>query len=225
MLESRSSPHAGSHLTFLISLSVRVRSVSSFALAAGHRRFHGNEPLLGGAEDHRIVAAPAVRIGVLGFFRVQQRAAAFDQVDDGLIGVPNALAVVFRQAVAQDAFFVDVAGGIEAVLHAGGEVFSAVRRRSVDDAGAGIHGDVVGEHAKNFAVEEGMLEVEALELASGEVSELARVRRGRISRRRLSPAWRQRCKPRRRIPALRILRWDEKPRPSRRAASRESSSR
>src|ERR1035437_9880664 len=30
MLESRSSPQAGSHLTFLISLSVRLRRVSSF---------------------------------------------------------------------------------------------------------------------------------------------------------------------------------------------------
>ena len=202
-----------------------MRSVSSFAFAAGHRRFHGNEPLLGGAKDHRIVAAPAVRIGVLGFFRVQQRAAAFDQIDNGLIGVPNALAVVFGQAVAQDAFFVDVAGGIEAVLDAGAEVFSAMRGRGVDDAGAGVHGDVVGEHAENFAVEEGMLEVEALELASGEVREFARVRQGRISRRRLSPAWRQRCRPRRRIPAPRILRRDGRRRPSRRAASRESWSR
>ena len=45
----------------------------------------------------------------------------------------------------------------------------------MDDAGAGVHGDVVGEHAENFAIEEGMLEVEALELASGKVSEFARI--------------------------------------------------
>ena len=93
------------------------------------------------------MAAPAVGIRVLGFFRVQQRAAAFDQIDDGLIGIPDALAVVFREAVAQNPFFIDIAGGIEAVLNAGDEVFGSMRRRGVDYAGSGIHGDVVGEHA------------------------------------------------------------------------------
>src|SRR5208337_5512446 len=129
------------------------------------------EPLLGRAEDNGIVAAPAVWIRVLGFFRVQQSAAAFDQIDDGLIGVPNALAVVLGQAVAQDAFFVDVAGGVEAILDAGGEVLSSVRGSGVDDSGSRVHGDVVGEHAENFAVEKGMPEVEALKLASGKVSQ------------------------------------------------------
>ena len=35
MLESRSSPHEGSHFTCLISSSVRVRSVSSFDFPPG----------------------------------------------------------------------------------------------------------------------------------------------------------------------------------------------
>ena len=35
MLEIRSSPHAGSHFTFLISSSVRVRSVSSSDFPSG----------------------------------------------------------------------------------------------------------------------------------------------------------------------------------------------
>ena len=86
----------------------------------------------------------------------------FRQVDDRLIGVPNALAVVLGQAVAQDAFFIHMAGGIEPVLDAGGEVLRAVRGRGVDDARACVHGDVVGEHAENLAVEERVLEVEAL---------------------------------------------------------------
>ena len=46
----------------------------------------------------------------------------------------------------------------------------------MDDAGAGVHGDIVREHAEDLAVEEGMLEVEALELASGKVREFAGVR-------------------------------------------------
>ena len=36
---------------------------------------HADEPLLGGAEDDRIVAAPAVRVGVRELFEPQQRAA------------------------------------------------------------------------------------------------------------------------------------------------------
>ena len=35
---------------------------------------HADEPLLGGAEDDRVVAAPAVRIGVRELFEAQQRA-------------------------------------------------------------------------------------------------------------------------------------------------------
>src|SRR5271163_1544838 len=103
-------------------------------------------------------------IGVFGLLGVEQSATAFDQVDDGLIGVPHALAGVFGQAIAQDAFFVDVAGGVESVFDSGKEIFGAVRGSGVDHAGTGVHGDVVGEHAQNFAVEEGMLKVEALAL-------------------------------------------------------------
>src|SRR6202140_5006394 len=44
-----------------------IRSVvRSSALRRGlHRRFHPNEPLLGGAEDHGVVATPAMWIGML----------------------------------------------------------------------------------------------------------------------------------------------------------------
>ncbi len=35
---------------------------------------HADEPLLGGAEDYRVVAAPAVRVGVRQFLRAEQRA-------------------------------------------------------------------------------------------------------------------------------------------------------
>ena len=68
-----------------------------------------------------------MRIRVHELFRVQQRATLFEQFDDGRIGVPNLQPVVLGKAVAQDALFVHVAGGVEAVLHAGSEVFGAVR--------------------------------------------------------------------------------------------------
>ncbi len=46
------------------------------------RRLHGDEPLLGGAKDDGIVAAPAMRIGVLDLFGMQQHAARLQQLDD-----------------------------------------------------------------------------------------------------------------------------------------------
>ena len=70
MLAMRSSPQAGSHFTFAISSRARWRRVPPATWA-----FHGDEPLLGGAEDHGMVAAPAVRIGVLDLFQPQQDAA------------------------------------------------------------------------------------------------------------------------------------------------------
>src|SRR5437660_967596 len=98
------------------------------------------------------MAAPAVRIRVLGLLRMKQSAAATNQIDDRLVRVPDSLAGIFRQAVAQNSFLIDIAGRVEAVLHAGHEVFGAVRWRGVDDAGSSVHGDVVSEHAKDFAI-------------------------------------------------------------------------
>ncbi len=85
MLCMRSLPHAGSHFTF--SMSSRVAAAEG--ASALHGGFHGNEPLLGGAKDDGIVAAPAVRIRVLELFGMQQRAALLQQFDDGRIGVEN----------------------------------------------------------------------------------------------------------------------------------------
>ena len=45
----------------------------------------------------------------------------------------------------------------------------------MDNAGSGIHGDVVGQHAENPAIEKWMLEVEALHFSAGKVGEFANV--------------------------------------------------
>ena len=59
------------------------------AVGALDRGLHADEPLLGGAEDHRMVAAPAVRIGVFQVRRGQQRAGLFEHGNDDGIGGPN----------------------------------------------------------------------------------------------------------------------------------------
>ena len=60
MFEMRSSPHAGIHFTLRI---------ASSAFCAEVVPLHADEPLLGGAEDRRVVAAPAMRIAVLDLAR------------------------------------------------------------------------------------------------------------------------------------------------------------
>ena len=143
--------------------------------AARHRRFHRDEPLFGSTKNYRIVAAPAVRIGVFRRFRVKKRAALPEQFRDGRVGDPNFLARVLGQPVAKDAFFVHVAGGIEAVLHPGGEVFGAVGGRGVNHTCTRIHGDVIGQHAQDLAIQKRMLEIKVLQLPSGKMRQLARI--------------------------------------------------
>ena len=72
MLLMRSSPQAGIHFTFLISSSARCRRVLPSTW-----RFHGDEPLLGGAEDDRVVTAPAMRIRMLNLLSAISTPRAF----------------------------------------------------------------------------------------------------------------------------------------------------
>ncbi len=89
MLEMRSSPHAGSHVTPL-DLVERALAEGGFgSFGESHRRLHGDEPLLGGAEDDGLVAAPAVRVGVFECRGAHQRAALFEQLDDERVGLED----------------------------------------------------------------------------------------------------------------------------------------
>jgi hypothetical protein len=87
MLPMRSSPHAGFHFTFLIAASAFSRSVPAVDHAV-----HADEPLLGGAEDGRIVTPPAMRITVLDLARRRQRAHALQNLDDDRVAFPDGLA-------------------------------------------------------------------------------------------------------------------------------------
>ena len=66
--------------------------------------------------------------------------------------------------------------GVEPILHAGGKIFGAVRWRSVDDASTRVHGDVIRQHAKDFAIEKRMLKVQALHFVAGEAGQLTHIR-------------------------------------------------
>jgi hypothetical protein len=138
-----------------------------FLMAVGSL-VHLDEPLLGSAEDHGVVAAPAVGIRVLGFVVTEERATIAEQFhDDGIRG-ENVLAFVFGQAFEIDAFVVEWSIGFEAIFLSGDKVFGAVARSGVHDAAALIERDVISKDAGNLEGQEGMLEFHALEIAAVE---------------------------------------------------------
>ena len=122
-----------------------------------------DEPLLGGAEDHGIVAAPAVRIAVREFAFAHEHAALLQQLDDDRVRFENRLALVFRQAFDESAVVILRRVGFEAVFLAGAKVVGAMAGRGVHDSAALIERDVLGEHAGHCEIEKRMLELRAFE--------------------------------------------------------------
>ncbi len=105
-----------------------------FAFARGHRGFHADEPLLGGADDDGVVAAPAVRVGVLVGGGAEECAFFFEELDDdgvrfedGEVFVGLGMVASAESAgVALAAGVVDVLDLGEVVALAGVEVVDAV---------------------------------------------------------------------------------------------------
>ena len=154
-----------------------------------HGGFHVDEPLLGGAGDDGVVAAPAVGVGVLEVGGGEERAFFFEQLDDDGVGFEDGEAFVGLGLVAAEALGVHLAAGVVDILDfgqvvalAGGEVVDAVGGCGVDGAGALVGGDVGGVGAEDGAVEEGVLEGGAVEGGAFEEGEDVgwprRVRRG-----------------------------------------------
>ncbi len=64
------------------------------AFGRDHRGFHADEPLLGGADDDGVVAAPAVRVGVLEGGGAEECAFFFEEFDDDGVGFEDGEAFV-----------------------------------------------------------------------------------------------------------------------------------
>src|SRR5713101_6249888 len=77
---------------------------------------HLDEPLLGGAENDRIVTAPAVRIAVFVLRGRKERATIGKELDDDRIRGEDILALVFGQAFEEDAAVVERCVNLQAVL-------------------------------------------------------------------------------------------------------------
>jgi len=89
---------------------------------------HGNEPLLGGAEDDGFPAAPAVRVGVLDVAHAEQRPHFLELLVDSPVGIEDELPREELHVLREVAVFVDGGVVVEAVLHADLVVLGSVAR-------------------------------------------------------------------------------------------------
>ncbi len=123
---------------------------------------HRDEPLRSGAEHHRRLVAPAVRVAVADRVERQQRAVVAQHADDGLLRLPQVLAgqhhVTGRRGRFQvHATAVDrghLAGVVlvqQAVLLADHEVFLAMAGGGVHRTGTVFVGDVVAVEHQDLA--------------------------------------------------------------------------
>ena len=88
--------------------------------SVSHGGFHADEPLLGGADDDGVVAAPAVRVGVLVCGGAEERAFLFEEFDDDGVGFEDGEAFVGLGDVATtEAAGVALAAGVVDVLDLG----------------------------------------------------------------------------------------------------------
>ncbi len=109
---------------------------------------HGDEPLARGTEDDRLLAAPAVRIGVRDVLMKDEGATLLEPLDDLRVGSvhvhagPGA-ACAHAVALVEVAVVVDRHHDRDVEAHAGIVVVDAVPGSGVDDAGAIFERDVV----------------------------------------------------------------------------------
>ena len=140
---------------------------------------HGDEPLVGGAEEHRLLAAPAVRVAVRDLDLGHERAPLAQEVDDlgvGLIGIHAGERTAGAEALALVEATVVVNGhaDVHALLHADVVVVDTVAGRVVDDTGTFIGAHVVGQQRHTVGlVEDGLVVVQVVEDLRGRLEGLA----------------------------------------------------
>eukprot|EP00968_Pinguiococcus_pyrenoidosus_P022263 scaffold3100_cov248-Pinguiococcus_pyrenoidosus.AAC.18 len=128
-------------------------------------RLHACEPLIGGAEDRRLLRAPVVRVLVLVRLHAQERAGAVGDLDALVVSVANDAEAGQREALEQALLgfareppcVVHRAERLQVVLQASEVVLLAVARRCVHHPRPRFGGNVVATgHNRAFSVDEGM---------------------------------------------------------------------
>ena len=135
---------------------------------------HRDKPLIGSTEEHRVLAAPAVRIAMRDLLLEDQGAALAQELDDvrvGLVGIHTAEGTAGAKLFAgvELAVVIDRHANVgDALLEAGEVVVDAVAGRVVDDTGTVIDTDVIGQqrHALD-TVKDRLLVVDVVEGLGG----------------------------------------------------------
>ena len=124
----------------------------------------GDEPLVGGAEDDRLLAAPAVRVGVR-YFQLSEQAVRFlEKLEDLLLALGERHAAENRRVGVIMSRRVYGVVDLYAVADARLIVVASVAWGGVDASGTGVERDIVGEHERNGSVVERVLRERKLKL-------------------------------------------------------------
>ena len=118
--------------------------------------FHGNKPLGRGPEDDRLLAAPAVGIGVADLALGEQMADFLELFDDLGVGLPDGEPGEIGHDVEETTGVVHGRKDVEAVAQARVVVLAAVSGRGMHEARAGVEGHVVGGDEGRRPVVEGV---------------------------------------------------------------------
>ena len=116
---------------------------SVHGLAAQAVLLHGDEPLVGGAEDDGLMATPAMRVAVADLARSHERALLAQPIDDDGVGVIGIQTRERAGILGEHAIVVDGHEDGDIELQAHQVVVLAVARSSVDATGTGVERDVV----------------------------------------------------------------------------------
>jgi len=138
-----------------------------------------------------VMAAPAVRIGVIDVLRGEKRTVLFEDFDNEWIAFPHGLAEQLRGQISGFAFdFEKAAGRIDraidrqAVLLADHVILLAMAGGGMDGAGALLERYVIAENTNRSAVDEGMAESCAFEFIAVETGDDDAARPAAYRRRR-----------------------------------------
>ena len=124
-----------------------------------------DKPLFRGPKDHRLLAAPAVRIAVHERLLVEEMAGRLEPIDDHPVGREDLLAGQPLGGLGREpARLVDRAQDRKPVGAAGLVVFGTVAGGRVNQAGSVVDTDVIRQHDRADAIDErvaifGMLEL------------------------------------------------------------------
>ncbi len=115
---------------------------------------HVQEPLLGGAEYHRLLAPPAVRVRVHELPGPQERAVGPHVLEDGRVGLEHTHTRPLLNLGGEAPGVVHRNQHRQAVLASGAEVLGAVTRSGVDQPRALLQGHVVGGYEDRIPLQE-----------------------------------------------------------------------